>query len=380
MVATQLLEKESFPFLDLQAQFSTIRDEVVAAVTRVLHSQHFILGPEVAAFEQEAGNYLGCKFAIGCGSGSDALLLALMALGVGPGDEVITVPFTFVATAGSIARLGATPVFVDIDPTTYSIDPRRIEAAITRKTKAILPVHLFGLSAEMDEILEIAGRHGMPVVEDAAQAIGAEYRRKKVGTLGAIGCFSFFPSKNLGGAGDGGLVTTNDPALAARLKLLRVHGSKSKYEYELIGINSRLDAIQAAILRVKLAYLDTWIESRRHNATRYHDLISEFGLQTRVTGPTEPQHCRHVYNQFTVRTPQRDALRQFLKNRCIPTEIYYPHSLHLQRAFAELRYKPGSLPQSEQASSQVLSLPIFPELSAEQQAATVESMVEFFAQ
>ena len=379
MGTTQLAEKKSFPFLDLKAQFASIRDEVYEAVRRVLDSQHFILGPEVAAFEQEVGNYLGCKFAIGCASGSDALLLALMALSIGPGDEVITVPFTFVATAGSIALLGAIPVFVDIDPKTYNLDPTKLERAITSKTKAILPVHLFGLPAEMDSILQIAGRHGVPVVEDAAQAIGAEYCGKKVGTLGAVGCFSFFPSKNLGGAGDGGLVTTDDPALAARLRLLRVHGSKSKYEYELVGMNSRLDAIQAAILRVKLAYLDHWANGRRHNAQRYHDLIAQFGLQSRVTEPVEPSHSRHVYNQFTLRTTDRDRLREFLKNNFIPTEIYYPFSLHLQPAFANLGYQPGSLPQAEQASRQVLSIPIFAELSGEQQETVIKSIAEFFA-
>ena len=367
MVPTQLAEKKSFPFLDLKAQFSPIREEILAAVTRVLESQHFILGPEVSAFEQEAASYLGCKYAVGCASGSDALMLALMALGIGQGDEVITVPFTFVATAGSIARLGATPVFVDIDGDTYNIDPATLEAAITVRTKAIMPVHLFGLAAEMDGILEVARCHGLPVIEDAAQAIGAEYKGKKVGNFGVMSCFSFFPSKNLGGAGDGGLITTDDAQLAQRLKLLRAHGSRSKYEYEILGVNSRLDAIQAAILRIKLTYLDEWTESRRRNAVRYRELASQFGLDARIGLPAERVGYKHVYNQFTIRAKQRDDLREFLRSNGIPTEIYYPFPLHLQPAFAGLGYKLRSMPASETASVEVLSLPIFPELSGEQQ-------------
>jgi len=377
MVPTQLAEKKSFPFLDLKAQFSPIREEIMSAVTRVLESQHFILGLEVSAFEQEAASYLGCKYAVGCASGSDALTLALMALGIGQGDEVITVPFTFVATAGSIARLGATPVFVDIDGDTYNIDPAALEAAITPKTKAIMPVHLFGLAADMNPILEIARRHGLPVIEDAAQAIGAEYKGKKVGNFGVMSCFSFFPSKNLGGAGDGGLITTDDVQLAQRLKLLRAHGSRSKYEYEILGVNSRLDAIQAAILRVKLAYLNEWTEARRRNADRYRELVSQFGLDRRISTPPEPVGYKHVYNQFTIRTKQRDDLREFLRSNGIPTEIYYPFPLHLQPAFAGLGYKPGSMPNSEAASVEVLSLPIFPELSSEQQESVVSSISEF---
>src|SRR5579864_1154665 len=377
MVPTQLAEKKSFPFLDLKAQFSPIREEIMSAVTRVLESQHFILGLEVSAFEQEAASYLGCKYAVGCASGSDALMLALMALGIGQGDEVITVPFTFVATAGSIARLGVTPVFVDIDDT-YNIDPAALEAAITPKTKAIMPVHLFGLAADMNPILEIARRHGLPVIEDAAQAIGAEYKGKKVGNFGVMSCFSFFPSKNLGGAGDGGLITTDDVQLAQRLKLLRAHGSRSKYEYEILGVNSRLDAIQAAILRVKLAYLNEWTEARRRNAGRYRELMSQFGLGRRIGTPLEPAGYKHVYNQFTIRTKQRDDLREFLRSNGIPTEIYYPFPLHLQPAFAGLGYKPGSMPTSEAASVEVLSLPIFPELSSEHQESVMSSISEFF--
>jgi len=378
MVPTQLAEKKSFQFLDLKAQFSPIREEIMAAVTRVLESQHFILGPEVSAFEQEAASYLRCKYAVGCASGSDALMLALMALGIGRGDEVITVPFTFVATAGSIARLGATPVFVDIDSDTYNIDPAALEAAITVRTKAIMPVHLFGLAADMDGILEVARRHSLPVIEDAAQAIGAEYKGKKVGNFGVISCFSFFPSKNLGGAGDGGLITTDDAQLAQRLKLLRAHGSRSKYEYEILGVNSRLDAIQAAILRIKLTYLDDWTEGRRRNAVRYRDLASQFGLDARIGLPAELVGYKHVYNQFTIRVKQRDDLREFLSSNGIPTEIYYPFPLHLQPAFAGLGYKPRSMPASETASLEVLSLPIFPELSGEQQESIMSSISEFF--
>jgi dTDP-4-amino-4,6-dideoxygalactose transaminase len=378
MVPTQLAEKKSFPFLDLKAQFSPIREEIMSAVTRVLESQHFILGPEVSAFEQEAASYLSCKCAVGCASGSDALMLALMALGIGQGDEVITVPFTFVATAGSIARLGATPVFVDIDADTYNIDPAALEAAITPKTKAIMPVHLFGLAADIDPILEVAQHQGLPVIEDAAQAIGAEYKGKKVGNFGVMSCFSFFPSKNLGGAGDGGLITTEDAQLAQRLKLLRTHGSRRKYEYEILGVNSRLDAIQAAILRVKLAHLDEWTEDRRRNAGRYRELMSQSGLDRRIGTPLEPAGYRHVYNQFTIRTKQRDDLREFLRNNGIPTEIYYPFPLHLQPAFAGLGYRPGSMPNSEAASVEALALPIFPELSSEQQEIVVSSISEFF--
>jgi dTDP-4-amino-4,6-dideoxygalactose transaminase len=370
--------KPQFPFLDLKAQFSTIREEVLAAVTRVMESQSFILGPEVSAFEEEIKTHVGCAHVIGCASGSDAIVLALLALGIGPGDEVIAPPFTFVATAGSISRLGARPVFIDIDPQTYNLDTRQLERLITPKTKAIIPVHLFGLSADMDAILEIAQRHNVAVVEDAAQAIGARYKGKPVGSMGEIGCFSFFPSKNLGGAGDGGLVTTNDPAIAERLKILRVHGSRRKYEYELLGMNSRLDSIQAAILRVKLKYLDKWAEGRRRNAQRYDTLIAEHNLKKSITPPATPSHYLHVFNQYTIRASRRDALKAHLQQQGIPTEIYYPYPLHLQPAFANLGYRPGSMPVSEQASAEVLSLPIFTELMSEQQAAVVAAIADFY--
>jgi dTDP-4-amino-4,6-dideoxygalactose transaminase len=366
-----------FPFLDLKAQFATIRDEVMAAVNRVMESQHFIMGPEVNALEEEIKAQVGCQYVLGCASGSDALLLALMALGIGPGDEVITVPFTFVATAGSIARLHAKPVFVDIDSATFNMDPAKLEAAITPRTKAIMPVHLFGLSADLDPILEISTRHGIAVIEDAAQAIGAKYKGKPVGSMGTFGCYSFFPSKNLGGAGDGGLITTDDPALAAKLKLLREHGSRTRYDYEILGMNSRLDALQAAILRIKLKYLDGWISGRQRNADRYRQLIQERGLSKHVQVPACPSYATHVYNQFTIRVRQRDQLKTHLAQQGIPSEIYYPHPLHLQPAFANLGYRPGSMPESEAACREVLSLPIYPELADQQLQIVVKAIAEW---
>jgi dTDP-4-amino-4,6-dideoxygalactose transaminase len=369
-----------FPFLDLQAQYGLIREAVIAAAVGVLESQHFILGPEVQAFEKEVSVVTGCSYSIGCASGTDALILALLALEIGRGDEVITTPFTFIASAGSIARVGAKPVFVDIDPQTFNIDPNAIKKAITSRTKAIMPVHLFGLSADMNEILETASMHGIPVIEDAAQAIGARFEGRAVGSLGRMGCFSFFPSKNLGGAGDGGMVTTNDAGLADRLRVLRVHGARKKYEYESLGMNSRLDALQAAILRVKLRHLDRWVEARRRNADLYRELFHEFRLQSLLTAPVAPPRSTHVYNQFTIRVRQRDALREHLQNRGIPTEIYYPAPLHLQKAFAYLGHKPGDFPASEAASLEVVSLPIYPELRNEQQRAVVAAIADFDAE
>ena len=366
-------------FLDLKAQFASIRSEVLAAVNSTLESQDFILGPEVEAFEKEISALTGCAHAIGCASGSDALILALLALDIGSDDEVITTPFTFFASAGSIARVGATPVFVDIDPVTYNIDPRAIKKAITPRTKAIMPVHLFGLSAEMHEIKEIADAQNIPIVEDAAQAIGARYKDWEVGSLGLIGCFSFFPSKNLGGAGDGGIITTNDAAIAEKLRILRVHGARNKYEYELLGMNSRLDALQAAILRVKLRHLNRWANARRRNAQRYVDLFHEAGLKSAFTLPVTPPGMLHVYNQFTVRAQDRDALREFLRGRHVPSEVYYPKPLHLQKAFAYLGYKTGDFPVSESASLEVVSLPIYPELTEEQQTFIVAAFVDFHA-
>ena len=370
--------KPLFPFLDLQSQFRTIREEIMGAVTQVLESQHFILGPEVAAFEQELEKDLDLKFAVTCASGSDALLLALMAIEVAPGDEIITTPFTFVATAGSIARLGARPVFVDVDPETYNIDPRVIEAALTPKTRAIIPVHLFGMSADLDPILALAQRHSVTVIEDAAQAIGARYKGRQVGSIGTFGCFSFFPSKNLGGAGDGGMVGTNDAILADRLSLLRTHGSRTKYEYELIGMNSRLDALQAAILRVKCRHLASWTSGRQRKAERYRVLFREFQLDHVVRVPVAGPEYFHVYNQFVIRVKKRDELRIHLQKVGIPTEIYYPKPLHLQPAFSYLGYKQGALPHAESISDEVLALPVYSELEDQQQDAIVEAISHFY--
>ncbi len=370
-------QKMLMPFLDLQAQFATIRQEILDAVTRTLEAQQFILGPEVTAFEDEISALTECSYSIACASGSDALILALLALEIGPGDEVITTPFTFFASAGSIARVGAKPVVVDIDPQTFNISPQAIHNAITSRTRAIIPVHLFGLSADMNPILEIASAQRIPVIEDAAQAIGARYAGRPVGSLGLMGCFSFFPSKNLGAAGDAGIITTNDAALADRLRLLHVHGARDKYVYELLGMNSRLDALQAAILRVKLKYLDKWASARQRNADRYRDLFREFHLESKVSLPVVPPHSMHVYNQFTIRSTNRDNLREHLSTSGIPSEIYYPIPLHLQKAFSYLGHKPGDFPASEAASREVLSLPIYPELTEAQQRSVVFAIAAF---
>jgi dTDP-4-amino-4,6-dideoxygalactose transaminase len=383
---TQPAPKMQFPFLDLQAQYRAIREEVMQAVTGVLESQKCVLGPEVDAFEREIAAYIGAKFAISCASGTDALLLALMALEISPGDEVITTPFTFVATIGSIARLGARPVFVDIDPVTFNLDPAQLAAAITPRTRAILPVHLFGLAADMDPIMAIAAERNIPVVEDAAQAIGATYKGRQVGTFGSFGCFSFFPSKNLGAAGDGGLVTTNDPELADRIKVLRGHGSRERYYYDIIGTNSRLDSIQAAILRVKLRYLDSWTAGRRRNAEIYRQLFADMGLcgdgamhrqGDHITLPTTPAGRTHIYNQYTIRTHRRDELKAHLASAGIPSEIYYPLPLHLQRAFAYLGHKQGDFPNAELAGHEVLSLPIYFELSSDCLAKAARAVADF---
>jgi dTDP-4-amino-4,6-dideoxygalactose transaminase len=369
---------QPFPFIDLKAQYRAIKPEIDAAIERVMDSQQFILGPEIESFETEVAEYCGSRFAIACASGSDALLLALMALQIGPGDEVVTTPFTFVATAGAIARLGARPVFVDIDPSTYNIDSGKLPSAITSQTRAIIPVHLFGMAAEMDAILEIANRSGIPVIEDAAQAIGAAYRGRAVGSIGRCGCFSFFPSKNLGGAGDGGMLTTNDEMLTDRLRVLHLHGGRRKYEYERIGMNSRMDALQAAILRVKLRHLDSWALARQHNAQRYGKRFEDRGLTSFVRLPQVAAQCAHVYNQYVIRAPHRDELKAFLYNRGVPSEIYYPSPLHLQPAFHDLGYKRGDLLQSEMASREVLALPIFPEMTEAQQTLVVDSIAAFY--
>jgi dTDP-4-amino-4,6-dideoxygalactose transaminase len=368
----------AFDFLDLKAQFSSIRDEVLAAATRVLESQHFILGTEVELLEEEIAAKLGAKHAIGCASGTDALILSLMAADIRPGDEVITTPFSFIATAGSIAHIGAKPVFVDIDPNSYNLDPSLIEAAITEKTRAIIPVHLFGLPADMAPISEIARDHRLTVIEDAAQAIGARYDGRCVGTFGDFGCFSFFPSKNLGGAGDGGLITTNSDALAERLRMLRVHGSKKKYHHAILGTNSRLDALQAAILRVKLGHLDRWTSQRQNRADRYRTAFEEMHLMPSIIPPQAPtERFQHVYNQFTIRCDSRDGLKDFLRQSGIPTEIYYPLCFHLQPAFAYLDHTNGDFPNAEKASVELLSVPVYPELTDEQQDRVIHSIGEF---
>ncbi len=377
---SQPTEPLAVPALDLRAQYQAIRDEIDLVVRRVIESQHFILGPEVAEFEAEAAAYCGSKYAVGCASGSDALLLPLMALGIGPGDEVVTTPYSFFATAGAVWRLGARPVFVDIEPDTFNIAPARLAAAITPRTKAIIPVHLYGQAADMDGINAIASKHGIPVLEDAAQAIGAGYKGRRAGTLGHAAAFSFYPSKNLGGFGDAGMVTTDDPALAKSVARLRVHGMEPKYHHHEVGFNSRLDALQAAVLRVKLRHLGPWTEARRSVAARYRALVLKEGLDEIVTLPVERDDYEHVYNQFVVRVPasSRDALRSHLTARKIGTEIYYPIPLHLQPCFASLGHMPGDFPVSEAAARETIALPMYPELTDAMLQHVVGSIGEFF--
>lgn len=364
------------PFIDLVAQHQTIAGEIHEAVDRVFASQAFILGDEVAQFEADAARYCDARDAIGCASGTDALLLALMALDIGPGDEVITSPFTFFATAGAIHRVGARPVFVDIDPVSMNLDPHLVEEAVTDQTRAILPVHIFGQCADMEPLWRIAVRRGLSIVEDAAQSIGAEYRGRRAGVLGAVGCFSFFPTKNLGGAGDGGMLTTDDSHLSRRLRRLRVHGDLGGYQHTEVGLNSRLDAVQAAVLRVKLTHLESWTQARRANARRYEELFSQFGLLDLVTLPRELPDSRHVYNQYTIRVKdgRREALLLSLRQQQVGAAIYYPIPLHLQECFRTLGYQRGDLPEAERAAGEVLSLPIFAELGAERQETVVRSI------
>ncbi len=361
------------PLLDLKAQYATLRDDMEIAVKRVIESQFFINGPEVDALEEEIAAYSHAAFGVGVSSGTDALLVALMALDIGAGDEIITSPYSFFATAGVIARLGATPVFADIDPATFNIDPAGIAAAITPRTRAILPVHLYGRLADMAAISAAAGE--VPVIEDAAQSIGARGPAGVAGGVGLMGCFSFFPSKNLGGFGDGGMVVTNDNALAARLRILRMHGMEPKYYHSLVGGNFRLDALQAAVLRVKLPHLDTWSAARRRNAARYRDLFGE----ARIAEVTLPDDVTgHVYNQFVIRAPERDALQTHLRENGIGTEVYYPVPLHLQECFGYLGIGPGDMPHSEVAARETLALPIYPELADEQLRSVVACIDGFF--
>jgi dTDP-4-amino-4,6-dideoxygalactose transaminase len=360
--------------LDLKAQWAAIEGEVREAVDRVWQSQRFIMGPEVSGFEQEMASYCDCPRAVGVSSGTDALLCSLMGLGVGPGDEVITTPFSFFATAGSVRRLGARPVFVDIDPQTLNIDPHKIEDAITRRTRAVVPVHLFGQCADMDAILEIAARHKLPVVEDAAQAVGATCKGRKAGSMGTVGCFSFFPSKNLGGAGDGGMCTTADADLADRMITLRDHGQQPQYVHAVVGGNFRLDAIQAAVLRVKLRHLDRWHQARRENAAAHSHRLAG----TPVVTPAVAEGNVSIFNQYVIRAPRRDALREHLTKAEIGTAIYYPIPLHLQQCFADLGYREGDLPEAEKAAREVLALPVFPELTAEQIEYVDETIRNFY--
>ncbi|NWF57257.1 MAG: DegT/DnrJ/EryC1/StrS family aminotransferase [Syntrophaceae bacterium] len=383
------------PLLDLKAQYRKIREEINGEIQKVLESQFFILGPMVEALEREIAADCGVPHAIGVASGTDALLLSLMALKVKPGDRVITVPFTFFATGGVISRLGAVPVFIDIDPVTYNLDLNRLEDFLRKNRRAakvpkvVMPVHLFGQMTDMKVLMEVSRRFGLRVVEDAAQALGA---RQKVGfaaaqneewmagAAGDLGCFSFFPSKNLGGFGDGGMVITRDETLACKVRLLRVHGSKSKYEHDLIGINSRLDALQAAVLRVKRKYLHRWTEGRRRNADRYRALFRETKIRdSLVSLPREQKGFYHIYNQFVIRVKDRDALREHLRKEEIGTEVYYPIPLHLQECYRHLGYHPGDLPESERAAREVLALPIFPELTLAQQRRVVRAIADFYS-
>ena len=374
------------PLLDLKTHHDAIEAELMDAVRRVLHSQVFILGPEVEALERRIAGYCGTQFAVGVSSGTDALLVGLMALGIGPGDEVITTPYSFFATAGTIARLGAVPVFVDIDAKTFNIDASRVERAVTSRTRAVLPVHLYGQCADMAALLDVAERRHVAVLEDAAQAIGAECGDGcRAGSLGAIGAFSFFPTKNLGALGDAGMVVTNDAALAERLRMLRAHGAKPKYYHRLIGGNFRLDALQAALVNVKLNYLDGWTKRRQENARRYETLLAQAGLT--ASGVVEPPamaypECGggHIYNQFVIRARRRDELKAFLADRGVGTEVYYPVPFHLQECFAYLGHKVGDFPESERAARDTLALPIYPELTPQQQEYVVDQIHRFYSQ
>ena len=363
----------NIPLTNLKAQYTSIKDEVDEAIHRVLQQGQFILGPEIEAFETEMAIYCGTKFAVGVASGTDALHLALLACGVKSGDEVITTPFTFIATTEAIVNCGAIPIFVDIEPRTLNIDSTKIEAKITPKTKAIIPVHLYGLPAAMEEIIAIGKKHNIKVIEDCAQALGTNYKGQKVGTLGNAGCLSFFPAKTLGAYGDGGMVITDDSTIAERVRMLRVHGAKSSYYHVISGFNSRLDSIQATILRIKLKYLDTWIKLRQSNATLYSQLLKQ------IDGIEIPYTKGYALNYYTIRLKGRDELRKHLKSKGIQTMVYYPLSLHLQEVYSYLGYKLGDFPESERAQEQVLSLPMYPELQHKQIRQIVNEIGDFLA-
>ena len=367
---------EPVPFIDLKAQYATISSEIQEAVQRVFSEQQFVLGDEVAEFECDIAEYCDSQDAVGCASGSDALELSLMALDIGPGDEVITSPFSFFASTSAICRVGATPVFADIDPVSFNFEPTGVEAAITDKTRAIMPIHLFGQCAEMEPLWRMAVRGGLSIIEDAAQSIGAEYRGRRAGVLGTVGCFSFFPTKNLGGAGDGGLITTDDPSIATRLRQLRVHGDVGGYRHSEIGINSRLDALQAAVLRVKLAHLEDWPKSRQENAKRYGELFRHYQLLDSIELPTVLPERRHVFNQYCIRVKAgcRDELMKSMREANVGCTVYYPLALHLQECFQHLGHLEGDFPEAEAATADILALPIYSELRADQQETVVRTI------
>ena len=373
------------PLLDLKAQYKTIKDEILDVTADIFESQYFILGPHVEKLEKEIAEYCCVKYALGVSSGTDALLIALMAAGIGPGDSVITTPYTFFGTAGSIARVGAKPIFADIDPDTYNISPEKIseivcsmKAAERARLKAIMPVHLYGQCADMDPILDIAKKFNLLVIEDAAQAIGSEYKGRRAGSIGSFGCFSFFPSKNLGAFGDGGIVTVKAAAFYEKLHILRVHGSHPKYYHRYIGGNFRLDAIQAAIVSVKLKHLDDWTGARQKNAQKYAKLFAEAGLDKKIKLPVQKE-SRHIYNQFVIEVPgKRDDIRNHLNNAGIGNEVYYPVPLHLQECFAYLGYREGDMPVSEHAALHTIALPIYPELTEDMQTYVTEKILEFY--
>src|SRR3989442_6261116 len=368
----------NIPVINLKAQFEPLREQMCAAIERVMDTQQFVLGAEVKSLEEEIARYSNTKHAVGCASGSDAVLLALMALDIKAGDEVITTPFTFFATGSAIARLGARPVFVDIDARTYNIDPAKVEAAITPRTRALVPVHMYGQCADMEPLIEISARHGFPIIEDAAQAIGGEDRGRRAGSIGLLGCFSFYPTKNLGGAGDGGMIVTNDEALAERLRALRVHGGITEYRHKEVGIISRLDALQAVVLRVKLPHLDEWSNERRRKADQFNELFSKASLPYEVIAPFIRPDGRHIFHQYVVRVPKhRDALMAHLNKWGIGTKIYYPVPLHLQECFNYLGYQAVDFPESEHAAQETFALPVYPDLTDEQQRYVVDSFRSF---